>query len=243
MIYGEFAELYDELFDPEMYANWVQFVLKHANGGSLLDLACGNGRLAIELAHRGFTPSGLDLSDAMLAIASQKASASNVSLPLYNGNMLDLAGLATFQTITCFDDSICYLHDQTELATLFKQVAAHLDNDGTFLFDVITPYQTDVIYPGYMYNYHDETRAFMWRSYAGEFEHSVEHDLAFFNYNPEKDAYDEFSELHLERTYPLQTYLRALNAAGFTKVTPSADFGTSEINPKTTRWFFVARRG
>ncbi|MBW1605688.1 class I SAM-dependent methyltransferase [Lactobacillus sp. Sy-1] len=243
MIYSEFAALYDELFDPEMYAKWVQFVRQNAQPGSLLDLACGNGRLAIELAQHGFQPAGLDLSADMLAIASQKAVEHAVDLPLFNGDMIDLVGLPVYQTVTCFDDSICYLADENALGQLFEQVANHLAVDGTFLFDVITPYQTDEVYPGYMYNYHDEDRAFMWRSYEGDAPHSVEHDLSFFNYNPAKDAYDEISELHRERTYPLDTYLSQLQAAGFTNVEVSADFGTQAPKADTTRWFFIAKRG
>ncbi|MHA8138394.1 class I SAM-dependent DNA methyltransferase [Lactobacillaceae bacterium Scapto_B20] len=242
MIYSAFAELYDELFDPEMYQEWLAFVQKHATGEMILDLACGNGRLAIELVKRGYTVSGLDLSEDMLAIASEKAAASDVSLPLFNGDMLYLDLLPDYDTITCFDDSICYLANSDELKQMFNQVYSRLNAGGTFLFDVITPYQTDVVYPGYMYNYHDETRAFMWQSYEGEFEHSVEHDLSFFNYNEDKDAYDEFSELHRERTYPLATYITALKTAGFVDIQPSANFGKDEINAETTRWFFTARK-
>ncbi|MEJ6400514.1 class I SAM-dependent DNA methyltransferase [Nicoliella lavandulae] len=243
MIYTEFAELYDELFDPEMYQQWLAFVQANTRPGSLLDLACGNGRLAISLAQNGYQAAGLDLSADMLAIASQKATTAGVELPLYNGNMLDLAGLAARDVITCFDDSICYLANAAEVAEMMKQVFATLNSGGIFLFDVITPYQTDVVYPGYMYNYHDEDRAFMWRSYAGDDEHSVEHDLSFFNYNPTKDAYDEVSELHRERTYPLDVYQKALTDAGFTAINVSADFGNAEIKPDTTRWFFTAKKG
>ncbi|MHA8111014.1 class I SAM-dependent DNA methyltransferase [Lactobacillaceae bacterium Melli_B4] len=242
MIYSAFAELYDELFDPEMYQEWLAFVQRYAQGQTILDLACGNGRLAIALAKRGYQVSGLDLSEAMLAIASEKASASDVHLPLFNGNMLYLNLLPDYDTITCFDDSICYLADADELQQMFDQVYARLNAGGAFLFDVITPYQTDVVYPGYMYNYHDETRAFMWQSYEGEVEHSVEHDLSFFNYNADKDAYDEFSELHKERTYPLKVYEAALQAAGFVDIVASANFGRDAIDETTTRWFFTARK-
>ena len=43
MIYQTFAELYDELFDPAMYQQWLDFVRREYpnQDGQLLELACG----------------------------------------------------------------------------------------------------------------------------------------------------------------------------------------------------------
>ncbi len=127
----------------------------------LLELACGVGRLAVLLAQDGYNVSGFDLSDEMLSLADQHAREADVTLPLIEGNMLDLSDLETYHTVTCFADSLCYLPNEESLSTTFEQVARHLDDDGQFLFDVISPYQTDRVYPGYMYNYRDADRAFL----------------------------------------------------------------------------------
>ena len=164
-------------------------------------------------------------------------------LPLVAGNMLDLSEIGEFSAVTCFADSFCYLQDLSQVQTAFTQVAAHLAAEGKFLFDVITPYQTDEIYPGYMYNYRDEERAFLWTSYASEdYAHGAEHDLSFFIWNADKQAFDEVSELHQERTYVLADYQTALAAAGFSKVKVTADFGRSTPDDKTTRWFFDCQK-
>lgn len=170
MIYATFASLYDELFDPEMYDEWLTFVSKTVpdKHGEVLDLACGTGRLAVKLAQAGYSVSGFDLSNEMLSLAEQHAEEANVALPLMQGDMLDLSELGTYATITCFADSLCYLPNEASLAKAFKQAKAHLQSGGQFVFDVISPYQTDVVYPGYMYNYQDEARAFIWSSYEGE---------------------------------------------------------------------------
>lgn len=48
--------------------------LLHASGGTrVLDAGCGTGRVAIELAERGFTVVGMDLDEKMLAAARAKA--------------------------------------------------------------------------------------------------------------------------------------------------------------------------
>lgn len=245
MIYQTFAKLYDELFDPQLYADWAAFTRQTVRQpeAPLLELACGTGRLAVQLAKTGFNVTGFDLSEEMLTLADQHAREAAVTLPLIEGNMLDLSELGTYQTVTCYADSLCYLADEAALQTVFEQVAAYLEDDGQFLFDVITPHQTDDIYPGYMFNYRDEDRAFLWSSDEAEEPHAVEHDLTFFTYNPAKDAYDEVSELHHERTYELAVYQRLLQVAGFKKVTVSADFGRNQPDDDTTRWFFVCEKG
>ncbi|MCH5462725.1 class I SAM-dependent methyltransferase [Lactobacillus sp. LC28-10] len=241
MIYQTFAKLYDELFDSELYLEWRTFVEQQVPDKQqpLLELACGAGRLAVLLAQDGYDVTGFDLSDEMLSLADQHAREADIALPLIEGNMLDLSDLQRYHTVTCFADSLCYLPDEESLLKTFEQVARHLDDDGQFLFDVISPYQTDTVYPGYMYNYRDTDRAFMWSSEAGEQSHSVDHDLTFFTYNENKGAYDEVAELHHERTYELATYQRLLKSAGFKQVKVSADFGKTNIKSDTTRWFFV----
>ncbi|GAB6091864.1 class I SAM-dependent DNA methyltransferase [Furfurilactobacillus curtus] len=240
MIYDSFAKFYDELFDPAMYDAWLDFVRQQAGSRrQMIDLACGTGRLAIKLKQAGFDVTGLDLAPEMLSLAAERAASVNVNVPLIEGDFTALGDLGQYELITCFDDSLCYLPDEAMLLDAFREAKAHLTSSGRYLFDVITPYQTDTVYPGYMYNFHDDERAFMWSSYEGEQPHSVEHDLNFFIWNEALNGYDHHAELHIERTYSLATYQHLLHSAGFTKVTVTSDFGQQPIDETTTRWFFV----
>ncbi len=141
MIYQTFAELYDELFDPAMYQQWLDFVRRELpdQDGQLLELACGTGRLGVLLAQAGYAVTGLDLSENMLALAQEHVEAAQVNLPLLQGDMLDLSEIGTFDAVTCFADSFCYLPDSETVQRAFAQVAQHLSANGAFLFDVITP--------------------------------------------------------------------------------------------------------
>lgn len=60
---------------------------------SVLELACGTGRVSLPLAQAGFEIAGLDLSDAMLSIFSEKLERESAStserVSLYLGNMAD----------------------------------------------------------------------------------------------------------------------------------------------------------
>lgn len=244
MIYSSFAKLYDELMDPDMYDNWLAFVEKNIakDKGEVLDLACGAGRLAVLMAENGYEVSGVDLSEEMLALADANARKAGLEIPFMHGNMLDLSELGSYSAITCFADSFCYLKNEAELLQAFKEVHKHLDEGGRFIFDVITPYQTDEVYPGYMYNYTDEDQAFIWTSFADDHEHSAMHELTFFVWNEALEAYERVSEIHHERTYELEVYLELLKKAGFKDISVSADFGEKQPTETTTRWFFSCQK-
>lgn len=84
MIYQSFAQLYDQLFDPEMYQKWEEFTIKNlpADTKNILDLAGGSGRLGVMLAARGFDVTVADFSAEMLSIADQHATEAGVNLHL-----------------------------------------------------------------------------------------------------------------------------------------------------------------
>lgn len=215
MIYQTFAQLYDELFDPQLYDDWLQFVQAHVPAGRhLLDLAGGAGRLAVLLAQAGY-------------------------------RVVD-SGLPQYDAITCFADSLCYLPDLAAVTATFRAVYEHLVPGGYFLFDVITPYQTDEVYPGFTYNFEDpdHARAFLWASYADDaIAHGVVHDLAFFIRQGD-GSYQRIGEQHFERTYQQADFRAALKAAGFAdeQIQVSADFGRQKPAAQTTRWFFTVQK-
>lgn len=74
------AEIYEEFFVPALFIDWPAHVLAAAEvqpGDRVLDVACGTGILAREAARVvGSTGSvvGVDINEAMLAVARSKAS-------------------------------------------------------------------------------------------------------------------------------------------------------------------------
>src|SRR5437016_5447581 len=54
-------------------ANLVESLLRERGGTRVLDAGCGTGRVAIELARRGFQVTGVDIDPTMLDSARRKA--------------------------------------------------------------------------------------------------------------------------------------------------------------------------
>ncbi len=240
MNYGVFAQVYNMLMDDAIFQKWQEYVEKHLDKeSSILELGCGNGQLGILLTAAGYELEGLDLSEEMLALAHDRQQEAEVYFPVFQGDMRDLSEYGMYDAMISFCDSLCYLPTKEDMAQTFREVYAHLNETGSFLFDVFT---TEHIVALDGYAYHDEIPGivFMWDSFPGEEPHTIEHDLSFF-IEQEDGTYERQEELHLERTYPIQEYLEMLKAAGFKKVEVTADFD-EEITGDNVRWFFKAQK-
>lgn len=244
-VYETFAFVYDAVMDTSLYAKWLSFTKRHitAGAGTVLELACGTGALAVEFAKSGFDVTGLDLSEEMLMMAYNRSVDEEVSVQWVEGDMLDLSEVGNYQIVTCFSDSLCYMRNRQEVQQVFDEVYRVLEDDGVFLFDVHSLYQIDTIFPEYSYHENDDDFAFLWDSYAGEKAHSIVHELTFFVQGEENGLFERFDEVHKERTYSLESYYFMLESAGFYDVEIFADFEDEKPNDESRRWFFVCRKG
>ncbi|MBP2622793.1 class I SAM-dependent DNA methyltransferase [Streptococcus oricebi] len=241
--YETFASVYDAIMDETLYDLWLDFSLLHLpkDKKKVLELACGTGILSVMLAQKGFEVTGLDLSAEMVGLAQKRARKAGQDLNFLEGNMLDLSGLESYDAVTCYSDSLCYMEDEVDVGQVFEQVYAHLKPGGRFLFDVHSTYQTDQVFPGYSHHENAEDFAFVWDTYADEAPHSVVHELTFFI--KEADGrFQRYDEVHEERTYELLTYEVLLEQAGFKQVQIYADFEDQAPQADSKRWFFVAEK-
>jgi SAM-dependent methyltransferase len=126
-------ELTESQFLDEV--NFIQESLAVEKGGLVLDLACGNGRHAIELTRRGYTVVGYDLSLSQLARAGERAQRSGVKVSLLHGDMRELAFEPTFDGIFCWNAGFGYFEEEKNQAVL-RNVFRALKPGGTFLLDI-----------------------------------------------------------------------------------------------------------
>jgi predicted TPR repeat methyltransferase len=121
--HGALAEFLDELFgaDTEPVSE-------------LLDVCCGTGLLAAELAARGYRVTGIDASEAMLARAGDLL---GPDASLIHATLPDLPLEQTFDAATCTLDGFTYLAP-ADLAPTVKAIAHVLRPAGWLVFDAHT---------------------------------------------------------------------------------------------------------
>jgi SAM-dependent methyltransferase len=123
-----------EQLDAEV--NFVEESLGVERGGALLDLACGTGRHAVELARRGYQVVGFDLSLAMLALASDEAQERSAKLNFVQGDMREMAFAEQFDGVYCWNTSFGYF-DEEKNALIVDRIHSALKGGGLFLLDVV----------------------------------------------------------------------------------------------------------
>ncbi|MCY4163073.1 MAG: class I SAM-dependent methyltransferase [bacterium] len=112
--------------NPHGEADFVDSLLGGA--GRVLDAGCGTGRVAVELARRGYGVVGVDVDSVMIAQAQTKA-------PELAWHQLDLASLHlddTFDAVVMAGNVLLFAQPATE-AAIVSCCAAHLVSNGVLI--------------------------------------------------------------------------------------------------------------
>src|SRR5436309_11197851 len=134
-----FAERYDE-WSAEMTEDVVFYVgLARGADGPLVELAVGNGRVAIPVAQATGRPViGIDTSPAMLEQARTRAADAGVELELREGDMRDFSLDESAALIYCPFRGLLHLPTWADRRRAFEHVAASLAPDGRFAWNAFT---------------------------------------------------------------------------------------------------------
>ncbi|MBI4950949.1 MAG: methyltransferase domain-containing protein [Myxococcales bacterium] len=133
----DFARTLDRLQAPqvEREAAFVEQSLGLEAGARILDLGCGEGQIAVELARRGYELVGVDRSAAMLGMANGNAQAASQPVNFVQGDMRQLDLDAMFDGIYCWHQSFGYFGNEDN-ANVLVRVHRALRRGGMFLLDV-----------------------------------------------------------------------------------------------------------
>jgi len=141
---------WEELFSEDFVrANWkvsdeqikreVTFVeesLGVAPGGVVLDLGCGSGQHAVELASRGYGVVGYDLSLYQLALAADIAQERSQKINFLQGDMREMAFEEMFDGIFCWNTTFGYFEEDKNFSVAERAFRA-LRPGGMLLVDVM----------------------------------------------------------------------------------------------------------
>jgi SAM-dependent methyltransferase len=131
-----FAERYDE-WSAQMTADVAFYVeLARQADGPVVELAVGNGRVAIPVAHAiGRPVIGIDTSPAMLELARAAATEAGVELELHEGDMRDLQLDEPAALVYCPFRALLHLPTWADRRRTFERVAASLLPRGRFAWN------------------------------------------------------------------------------------------------------------
>lgn len=209
---------------------------------SLLDVCCGQGTLALHFVEHGYRVTGVDLSEAQLAIAEENlrehVRAGTVRLVRADAARFSVDG--RFGLATSTFDSLNMLQGRDALRSCFACVRRALTDEGVLVFDLMT-------------------RRGFWRDYNGIGVTDTEDELYVLKSvydGGEKAAtrmtgfvragdgrWERFEELRTPTLFPAPAVLAALRDAGWARAWAATidDLGAEIPDPEEfERIWFVA---
>jgi SAM-dependent methyltransferase len=141
---------YEEVFDedylrtlpfmtPDQTSREVSFIreaLVPPPGGEVLDIGCGYGRHALELAQDGLRLTGLDLSLPLLIRAADHAQKRGLSVNFVHADMREMTFNAQFDAAYCVLSTFGYFDEETNLRVA-SSICRALKPGGRFLLDIL----------------------------------------------------------------------------------------------------------
>jgi SAM-dependent methyltransferase len=139
--FADVAARYDDTLGawgtPEVVGATVDFLEELAGPGPVLEFAIGTGRIALPLAARGASVSGIELSPAMVEQLRAKPGGREIDVTL--GDMTSIRVPGTFALVYLVFNTIGNVETQDRQVACFLNAAAHLAPGGSFVVEVGVP--------------------------------------------------------------------------------------------------------
>jgi SAM-dependent methyltransferase len=143
--YEEFFENYAERYDEEPFvkgtvgeADFIEKEIGFDKSIEVLDIGCGTGRHAVELARRGYAVTGVDLSGAQLKKARSKAQAAGVTVDFQRADARRLAFNNRFGLAVMLCEGAFPLMETDEMNyAILENAFKALKSGGVFIFTTL----------------------------------------------------------------------------------------------------------
>ncbi len=248
--YTHFAGYYDHFMKHVPYERWKKFILDQfnqyhqRNPENCLELACGTGNIANQLVRLKINVDATDISQKMLNIAAEKPFAPN----LMNRDMTATFPTDHYELIILIFDSINYLTDIRKMKKLFQNSFLSLQKGGLFIFDIVTEYQCEKFFDGYL-NLEDDPDNFL--IHQGYFDRQEKLQITHFTFFKKKNfLFERFDEIHRQKVYLVDEIIELIKAAGFQLLGIFSDHNKKNLKGKKganldknyNRLFFVLQK-
>lgn len=242
---GEFdavAQYYDHLMRTVPYAGWVDYVeaiLRRwkAHPKTVLDLACGTGRVGSELLRRGYDVVGADLSEPMARECSRQDPP--LAAVASDARCLALAD-DCFDLVVCLYDSLNYILEPDEFRQAMAEAHRVLRSDGLFVFDMNTIRALSTAMFTQASRTGPDPLHYDWQANWDPWTRICRVEM-WFGYHADEEV-REFRETHYQRAYTNREIVGALEAAGFRRHKSYDAYRFTPVTPWSDRAYYVARK-
>ncbi|MCJ7820957.1 MAG: class I SAM-dependent methyltransferase [Bacteroidales bacterium] len=143
--YESLFENYGKKYDSESFTQGTvgecDFIEKELNFDrslKILDVGCGTGRHSVELAKRGYSITGIDLSESQLNAAKEKAAKNNLSIDFRKEDARNLPFKNEFDIAIMLCEGGFPLMETDEMNyEILKSVTGSLRENGKFIFTTL----------------------------------------------------------------------------------------------------------
>jgi SAM-dependent methyltransferase len=137
---AEYLQVYGSSFTQARAETEAAFAIRALGlkpGAEVLDLCCGQGRHAVELAKHGCRMTALDLSQDYLALAEASAREAGMTLETVHADMREIPFSDRFDAVINMFSSFGYLESEAEDARVLEAVRRALKPGGVALLDLL----------------------------------------------------------------------------------------------------------
>ena len=239
--------LYDEYMDNIPYDEWSEYLIELLKengiekGQCIAELGCGTGTVTRILDSNGYDCIGIDLSEDMLAIASEKTYDNDQEIIYTHQDMRDFALPYTVDAMVSIGDSMNYITTADDLKSVFECVYNGLEEGGVFIFDLKTIHFFRDILSDNTYAQNRDDSAFIWDNCYEEKTRNNIYNLAVFVLN-EDGAFDRYEENHCQHGFTMEEVLSSAEAAGLTCTATYDAFSHDAPKDDSERLYFVFKR-
>ncbi len=257
--YTHLARLYDGFMDNVDYMAWAEYVsrlIRRALGFDelaplprpvrLLECGCGTGNMTLPLARLGYEVTASDISDEMLAVASEKARRAGLRVPFVRMDMRELSLHRPPDAVIACCDCVNYLLSEEEAGRFFRSAHSLLKPGGVLAFDISSSYKLEALLGNNAFTDSNEGGAYFWQNCFDEKSRLIEMKLEFFIKTAAASGgealYKREAETHIQRAHSEKELKRLLEGAGFSRTEAFDCFTLEPPHEKSERIQFIAVR-
>ncbi|MBP7554220.1 MAG: class I SAM-dependent methyltransferase [Spirochaetes bacterium] len=139
--FGAYASYYNLLYKDKDYKQEIDYIdglikkFSNIKTADILDIGCGTGNHDFLLTQKGYSISGIDLSNDMIEVAKKRKSKTDEDIDFFCCSSVNFNLNKKFDAVISLFHVMSYQSTNNEVFMSFKNAYNHLNDDGLFIFD------------------------------------------------------------------------------------------------------------